>query len=303
MTFHPGEKAVQTLAGVRADAEKLLHHIGCTLKPAAQEFVVTQSLAIASTVASEGNVWCSLLTGDQGFIQAVDNRTLLIQNLPAWGDPLHNNLIDNASLGLLVIDLANRRRLRLNGQAQVDAQCSLTLQIQEVFFNCPKYIQTRHLISHLNPTSEQPTLQTRTSLSPHDHRWLTTTDTLFIASFNPASGADASHRGGFPGFIQVVGDRQLVFPDYVGNNMFQTFGNLQLNPRAGLLFIDFEQGHTLQLTGTAQVIWEQQHFAKIPGAERLVEFSISQILETTHATSRRWQFGDYSPANPGSRLA
>jgi hypothetical protein len=82
--------------------------------------------------------------------------------------------------------------------------------------------------------------------------------------------------------------------------MFQTFGNLEVNPKAGLLLIDFEQGHTLQMTGTAEVIWETEQFANIAGAQRLVEFAIAQVLETHNATPRCWQFGEYSPFNPGT---
>lgn len=108
----------------------------------------------------------------------------------------------------------------------------------------------------------------------------------------------ASNRGGFPGFVQVFNSNKLVFPDYEGNNMFQMLGNLSVNPRAGLLFIDFEQGRTLQLTGTAIAIWEQTQFAQIPGAQRLIEFTIEQVLETRNATPFRWQFGEYSPAIP-----
>ncbi|NEO48940.1 MAG: pyridoxamine 5-phosphate oxidase, partial [Moorea sp. SIO4A3] len=115
---------------------------------------------------------------------------------------------------------------------------------------------------------------------------------------NPETGADASHRGGYPGFIQVISDNQLVFPDYAGNNMFQTLGNLTVNPHAGLLFIDFERGNTLQLTGIAEVIWDQSRFTTVPGAQRLVEFHIDQVLDTTNASPIRWRFGEYSPANP-----
>jgi uncharacterized protein len=80
--------------------------------------------------------------------------------------------------------------------------------------------------------------------------------------------------------------------------MFQTLGNLTMNPRIGLLFVDFDGGHTLQLTGEAEIIWQKEKFADIPGAQRLVEFTIEQVLETKNATSWRWQFGEYSPFNP-----
>ncbi len=124
------------------------------------------------------------------------------------------------------------------------------------------------------------------------------TDTFFIASTHSQQGADVSHRGGYPGFVQVIDATTLMFPDYVGNNMFQTLGNLSVNPNAGLLLIDFEQGHTLQLNGQAKIIWDAEQLKRFAGAQRLIEFSIEHIRETQHATSLRWRFGEYSPANP-----
>lgn len=83
--------------------------------------------------------------------------------------------------------------------------------------------------------------------------WINAADTFFIArgyhdrGENAAYGMDASHRGGERGFVQVVGDGRLVFPDYAGNNHYNTIGNLVLDARVGLIFVDFETGGLLQL--------------------------------------------------------
>ena len=99
-------------------------------------------------------------------------------------------------------------------------------------------------------------------------------DTFFIASGNPDGSLDASHRGGEPGFVSILEDGTLEVPDYPGNHMYNTLGNLEVNPRAGLVFLDFTSGRTLQLTGTAEVVWEYRPdpdiFAPIWGdADRL----------------------------------
>ncbi|WP_416668997.1 pyridoxamine 5'-phosphate oxidase family protein [Egbenema bharatensis] len=297
MTFHPGEIAVQMRAGVREAAERLSPFISDTIKPAALEFLQTQPIAIASTIAENGRVWTSLLSGSPGFIQPLDEQVIQMQAIVPSTDPLHQNLRHDPHLGLLVIDLVNRRRLRLNGIATLQLG-SINLQLQQVFFNCPKYIQTRYLKTTIASTSQPPETQTRLCLSESDRHWITSADTFFIATAHSASGADASHRGGYPGFVQIASSDRLLFPDYAGNNMFQTFGNLAVNPNAGLLFIDFDQGHTLQLTGKATVLWDTERMTSFKGAQRLVEFAIEQILETRNATTLRWQFGDYSPANP-----
>jgi uncharacterized protein len=307
MTYHSGEIAVQTRAGVR---EELAHLglIGNTLKPAAEAFLTKQSyLAIAGTVDAEEKIWASLLVGDPGFIQVLSPQIVKIHSLPVASDPLYQNLLAHPQIGILAIDLVNRRRLRLNGEAELQLNDALvdavrtgaiTVQLQETFFNCPKYIQKRYLTATKPESTKAPEIFTRTAFNQSDRQWIASADTFFIASFYPKTGVDASHRGGFPGLVRVLNSNKLVFPDYAGNNMFQTLGNLNVNPRTGLLFVDFEQGHTLQLTGTTTVIWEQTQFAQIPGAQRLIEFTVEQVLETRNATPLRWQFGEYSPAIP-----
>ena len=314
--FHNGEITVQTRAGVREEAEQIGKVISDIIKPAAAEFLRTQQIAIASTIAADGSVWASLFTGSPGFVQALDKQTIQITPFPIQNRstersrrspscarsapkvrPKIQNL-ENFQIGLLIIDLSNRRRLRLNGNITMQQKEFLKIKIYQSFFNCPKYIQTRYLKTIKISEPQSPEIQTRLVLDQTDQIWLSQADTFFIASAHPDGGADASHRGGYPGFIQVVDSQTLLFSDYSGNNMFQTLGNLAVNPKAGLLFIDFEQGHTLQLTGQATILWDAEQLNAFAGAQRLIQFSLEQVLETRNATPLRWQFGEYSPANP-----
>ena len=141
-----------------------------------------------------------------------------------------------------------------------------------------------------------------TGLTDAQRARIAAADTLFIATAHPGSGADASHRGGEPGFVRpargAAGEDVLVFPDHPGNNMFNTFGNLAASPAAGLLFVDFGGGPTLQLTGTAEVLWEPEEFAVFPGARRAVRFHVAGALETAHGTGPRWRLFQRSPFNP-----
>jgi ferredoxin-NADP reductase len=102
---------------------------------------------------------------------------------------------------------------------------------------------------------------------------------------------DASHRGGEPGFVHVDGDARLVFPDYAGNNHFNTLGNLILDPRAGLLFVDFAAGSLLQLTGRARIDWGSDAVARFAGARRLVAFDVDEIVDLPAALPLRWDAG------------
>jgi predicted pyridoxine 5'-phosphate oxidase superfamily flavin-nucleotide-binding protein len=114
-------------------------------------------------------------------------------------------------------------------------------------------------------------------------------DTFFVASWHPAGGADASHRGGQPGFVRVPDERTLEFPDYPGNNMFNTLGNLAGHPRAGLLFVDFERGDLLQITGRAEIRWEP---------ETALRVTVEEVLETPGGSPLRFELVEPSPANP-----
>jgi hypothetical protein len=93
---------------------------------------------------------------------------------------------------------------------------------------------------------------------------------------------DVSHRGGKPGFVRVDidgGRGVLTIPDFRGNFMFNTLGNLAADPRAGLLLVGFEHGGTLQLSGRARIEWDQSAVAAYEGAERLVELTVDAVVE------------------------
>jgi uncharacterized protein len=135
-------------------------------------------------------------------------------------------------------------------------------------------------------------------LSPRQRQLVTEADTFFITTADRAGNADASHRGGSQGFVQVLSPTLLRWPDYVGNAMFNTRGNLEVNPAAGLLFPDWRTGATLQLTGTARTDWEPSHAAAVPGAQRLVEFSVTDVVEIPGASPLRRGSPELSRFNP-----
>ena len=277
--FHEGKIAVQSQIGVREEAESISHFIKNFMEPKAQEFVIPRRFAIASTIDKQGRSWASLLTGKSNFIEVLSETEIAITPYSTAVDLLSENLAQNPHLGLLTIDFAKRRRLRLNGIATLQSTGKINLQTQEVCFNCPKYITKRYFES----TIKERTISERSishTLNRHQQDWISQADTFFIASSHPEKGADASHRGGKLGFIRIIAPNQLIFPDYKGNNLFQTFGNLTVDSYAGLLFIDFSHGHTLQLTGTAEILWQTELLTEFVDAKRLVKFEIEQIIET-----------------------
>jgi predicted pyridoxine 5'-phosphate oxidase superfamily flavin-nucleotide-binding protein len=265
---------------------------------AAQAFLQQQPMLLVGSINAGGQVWASLLTGTPGFLMPIDVRTLRIAATPVFGAPLRDNLRDHAEVGLLAIDLASRRRMRLNGRIERLGDGSVAVRARQVYANCPKYIQARILETIGTGVGGPGPIRRSDRLTSEQQAWVAHSDTLFIASAHPDGGADVSHRGGNPGFVRVVDARTLIVPDYSGKTMFQTLGNLQANPQAGLLLIDFACGATLQVAGTARIIWDAERVAGFAGAERLVEVTVAEAVEIADAHPFQSHTVEYSPFNP-----
>lgn len=294
--YHRGEIEIQKQSGARELAASMERTILPVIAHKFVDFIHNQPLVVLASVAGQGKVWASLLCGAEGFMAVENERTLRLEALPESTDPLCQNLHDGSAVGLLLIDFATRRRLRINGTVSM-GEGGFAVQTRQVYANCPRYIQARDCVLKKD-ASTAATVRQMTSLDGGLIQRMGQVDTFFIASFHPQGGADVSHRGGFPGFVQVKDEQTLLWPEYNGNGMFNTLGNLSENPQAGLLFIDFDQGGILQLSGIATIISDQERTAAIPGAERLVEFKIDTVIETQHATPLRGRFTGYSPDNP-----
>ncbi len=131
---------------------------------------------------------------------------------------------------------------------------------------------------------------------------ITRSDTFFVASAHAERGVDASHRGGNPGFVQVLDEQTLRIPDYIGNSLFNTLGNFTVNPNAGLVFVDFEEGTTLQVIGKAKILWDEEDPKnQTGGTKRFWEMKIEHFLRIKKAHEQKWEFMDYSPHNPTTK--
>jgi predicted pyridoxine 5'-phosphate oxidase superfamily flavin-nucleotide-binding protein len=283
--FHPGEIEVQGRLRAREDAERVGGIIASRMPPAVAVALRGQRMAVAATLDEQGRPWASLLTGPAGFIQAADDQLLRLATAIHPGDPLSANLQARPELGILVIDPGTRRRWRFNGRGLLSPE-GVFLRVEQVYGNCPKYIQKRRRVAEGEVAASEP--RRSRSLDARTRALIAGADTFFIASWHPEGGADASHRGGRPGFVRVLDERTLEFPDYPGNNMFNTLGNLAGYPRAGLLFVDFERGDLLQLTGRVEIRWEPV----------TVRMALEEVREIPAGTSLRLELVEPSPVNP-----
>jgi predicted pyridoxine 5'-phosphate oxidase superfamily flavin-nucleotide-binding protein len=301
--FHAGERAVQARIGVGERLERLGQRMVRDFMPEEhREFFEDLPFVIAASASPDGALWASLLTGEPGFVRAPEPRRLVVTGRALPGDPVTNNLRAGAPLGLLGIELSTRRRNRVNGRVAGAQRDGFELAVEQSFGNCKQYIQAR--AGTFAPASRQslPVSEDAT-LSAAAIALLERADTTFIAtgSANAARGGseglDASHRGGRPGFIRVQtmpDGSVLTLPDFSGNFMFNSFGNLEVNPRAGLLALDFTGGAVLSLSGSARVIWEGAEVDSFEGAERLLEFRPQAGL-LWHGVVEAWSPAEQSP--------
>jgi predicted pyridoxine 5'-phosphate oxidase superfamily flavin-nucleotide-binding protein len=251
--FHEGELSVQRRAGVAAEAERVGRIIGDTVPAAFAAFLAARDFVIVATRDGDGAVTASILTGVRGFARAMDERSVRVEPAGGHRQRVFADVAADPHVGMLAIDFTARRRIRVNGMASRDGD-ALRIVTNEVYGNCPQYI-ARH--DGMVSLPDLPAPAAQASLTEEQRTWIESAATFFIATAHPGAGADASHRGGDPGFVRAD-ERRIAWPDYSGNNMFTTLGNLEVNPRCGLLFLDFDHGRTLQIGGRASIAWDGQ---------------------------------------------
>jgi uncharacterized protein len=299
--YHPGEQLVQERAGAREVAERVGRQVIRDRMPDQhREMFAKLPTAIVGSVDSDGRPWASVLVGHPGFITSPDPRHLQICASTDKAGAFSFRAAMGGAIAILGIELGTRRRNRMNGKIIAAESHSFTIEVAQSFGNCPKYIHAREARIVGSPPSlrDRNIFRESSKLSNEAVELVSRSDTFFIASCspgyrssNPVEGVDVNHRGGRPGFVRVTedtGTSVLTSPDFVGNSAFNTFGNIALNPVAGLMFIDFESGGILSLTGTATVIWNAPEIAAFPGAQRLLEFKVHEGARIADAVPIRW---------------
>jgi uncharacterized protein len=298
MRFHSGEIAVQERAGMRDTAEDVGEGILDRVVPSAKEFLERRQLAVLGTIDIDFRVWASVVTGEPGFIQVVDDRTVRITPRPSPSAPLFGNLVAEHHVAMFAPDFVTPRRVRVNGRG-ITRDGQIYIRTEEVYGNCRRYMQERIFLGvRQTRRSDEANVGRGSLLSAQQQQQISHADTFFIATDHPQHGADVSHKGGSPGFVRIIDARHLVLADYNGNSMFNTLGNIVVNPRAGLLFIDFESGRTLQLTGSASIDWSPERARSIAGAERVVDFDIEEIIDNSLGFPLIAKFRQFSRFNP-----
>jgi hypothetical protein len=295
--FNPDELAVQALAGGGPRGGAGIRDF---IPEQHRQFFAQLPYLFVGAIDAAGWPLATLLTGRPGFVQSPDRVTLHIGVQPDAGDPAAEALVQDREIGILGIDFSTRRRNRANGRIVRRDVDGITVAVSQSFGNCPQYIQRRVIEAarvDLAQATSNPA-ESFTRLDAGARAAIERADTFFVASRSRAGrgsayGADISHRGGRPGFVRIDGN-VLTIPDFPGNRYFNTLSNLSAEPRASLLFIDFESGDILQLQGMAEVDWRGEAAKQFAGAERLWRFQVHRGWRRKAASPLRWAFVDYS---------
>ena len=310
--FHAGERALQSLVGSREQMEAIGPRVIRDYMPDQhREFFAQLPFLVVGSLDADLQPWASMLAAPAGFAHSPDATHLRIDALPGAGDPLTSQLAPGATLGLLGIQPHTRRRNRMNGTVEALDAAGFMVEVQQSFGNCPRYIQAREPV-FAAPPANAPAVQWLDTLDLAAERLIGAADTLFIATAYPdaaavgdeadarSHGVDVSHRGGRPGFVRVDAGGVLTVPDFNGNRFFNTLGNLQAHPRAGLLFVDFDTGELLHLSATAEIVTDGTEVGAFEGAERLMRFHVTRALRRPAALPLRWGEAALSPHLAGT---
>ncbi|MFS3136293.1 pyridoxamine 5'-phosphate oxidase family protein [Gluconacetobacter sacchari] len=281
--FHEGERRAQHLAGVEAPSSQFIRPF---LTEQHRAFFPALPYLVVGGLDASGWPAATFLSGEPGFIACPDETTLSVTWPDNVTDPVRSGLRRGQPIAVLGIEFGTRRRNRANGLvADIDTAVVL-MRVLQSFGNCPQYIRSR--VSFRASREPEP-IEILDGLDEKAGQIIASASTFFVASYAPSaphSGMDVSHRGGPSGFVRVDGDR-LTVPDYPGNRYFNTFGNFLENPRAGLVFVDFENGDLLHLFGDVDIKWQDD----ASGAQRAFTVRICRGVRRKAAVPLVWEDG------------
>ena len=300
--FHEGERSLHE----KLEIEERQHELGLRMirdhMPDQHRdfFAMLESVHIGALDAG-GHPWAIMRTGAAGFMVSPDDKTLQISSHPLTGEPEDLDFKVGAKTSVVGIEFETQRRNRVNATIDAKEDGILSFRVDQSYGNCPKYIQIRHKTPAGSPTPKTPV--TTAVLTDAGKNQITNADTLLIASRaaelgdDPRAGVDINHRGGMPGFVTILDDKTIQFPDYKGNSFYNTYGNIVTDNRVGLQFVDLETGTLLNIKGTAELI-EDLNNGELPLMGRGLRISVQSVTRAEGALPIQYTFGAYSDRNP-----
>ncbi|KAF1962684.1 oxidoreductase-like protein [Byssothecium circinans] len=286
-------------------------------------------LLAIGTLDSHGRPWTALWGGDPGFSEALGGGIIGTRTIvDGTHDPVVQALVGHAEKGKMVqgeqkmvsgltIDLITRKRVKIFGRMMAGCvgevavkyqdgteqtegapekqdQVQLVTKIEQSLGNCPKYLNQYEI--RPAPINSK-LLHEGSKLSTEAKSLILGSDMFFLTS-TTQEDMDTNHRGGPPGFVRILSDTEIVYPEYSGNRLYQTLGNLQMNPKVGITFPDYTTGNVLYTTGTAQILVAKDAAALLPGSNLALKLTLDRVRLVERGLPFRGIRKDPSPYNP-----
>jgi predicted pyridoxine 5'-phosphate oxidase superfamily flavin-nucleotide-binding protein len=154
------------------------------------------------------------------------------------------------------------------------------------------HFDTRRLADSLESTGVMDTL------NPKQKAFIESADMFFLATADEHGRPSCTYRGGEPGFVRCVDDRTLAIPNYDGNGMYVSWGNVVTNPNVGLLFIDFMKGWRLRIHGAALISHDDPLLADCPEAQFIVRITVREAFGNCPRYIHKYQLVERSSYVP-----
>ncbi|KAK5113385.1 hypothetical protein LTR62_003485 [Meristemomyces frigidus] len=302
---------------------------------------LTSHLKVAPTIAigtldKQGRPWTTLWGGEKGFGQVLTDGIVAMKTaVTGKHDPVIELLVGNKATGEikleegkgrmvsgLTIDLMTRKRVKMfgrmiagtlteredeiTGNQDAVVEIQLVMTIEQSLANCPKYLNGRRI----TPTFARPRLiYDAPELRQDAKDLLNKADMFFMTTVSQNEDMDTNHRGGPAGFVRVFSDgtgkepAAIYWPEYSGNKLYQSLGNMTVNPVCGICIPDFDTGNMLYLTGTTKISMKEDASAILPKTNLCVKVTITSARFVTAALPFRGNLEatDPSPYNPQIR--
>jgi predicted pyridoxine 5'-phosphate oxidase superfamily flavin-nucleotide-binding protein len=138
----------------------------------------------------------------------------------------------------------------------------------------------------------------RSAFNDEDRGFIERCAMCFVATADARGQPDCSYKGGLPGFVRVLDEHTLALPDYDGNGMYRSWGNVLVNPAVGLLFIDFAPPKRLRVNGTATVVEDDPLRDSFPGSVFIVRITATRIFPNCPRQLHAMQLLEHSAHAP-----
>ncbi|KAH8904284.1 hypothetical protein BR93DRAFT_946640 [Coniochaeta sp. PMI_546] len=320
--WHPGEVAVHKLLNIPNYGGKPNSR---GMPPQYGYRIAASPLVAFGALDEEGRPWTTILGGERGFSQPIQKGFLGAKSLVDRAhDPVVQALLGSAlpdgellqvekPVSALSVDLENRDRVKIAGrmiagvlsrQEGTDTAVSemeMAVLVKETLGNCPKYMNKKIIRAHV----PSPKLVSDTLPLPKEALDLIEKADMFFLTSANGEAMDTNHRGGPQGFVRVARNAPdevvVVYPEYSGNRLYESLGNLYLNPKIGIAIPDFDTSDVLYLTGTAKILAGADAAALIPHQKLAIKITLTAARFVKDSLPFRGVLGERSPYNPPVR--